>query len=777
MMTLLALLAARAVLSQDRTVMRIHVDQPTVRVSPYLYGIFFEEINCAGDGGIYAELVRNRSFEESDKPLYWSASGSEARVIERPGGVENHHALEWNVPSPSATLANEGYWGMSVQRGQGYRLAFSAKSSPKNLTFSLETESGKTLASTKVAVDGEWKDYEATLTPNRFEPKAKLVVRADSPGTVDLDVVSLFPKTTFKGRPNGLRTDLGSMLAGLKPAFMRFPGGCWVEGDTMATAMRWKRTIGPIGERRTQPNLWQYVSGNGLGYHEYLQMCEDIGAAPLYVINCGMSHREVVPLNQMDEYVQDALDAIEYANGPTTSKWGAIRAQNGHPKSFNLKFMEIGNENGGLRYDERYKLIYNAVHAKYPEIGLVADVWGGTPKSAPVQIVDEHYYSTPQFFFENADRYDKYDRKGPKVYVGEYAVTNGCSAGNLIAAVGEAAFMCGMERNSDQVVMASYAPLFANVNYKKWNPDLINFDGSTSYGTPSYYVQKLFALNRADQVLKSELTGVTESRVEFPVGKVGLGTWNTQSEFKDLKVVKAGKTVFESKQGEGLTSTGGKWTVDGGSIRQTSNEEPSRTIGGTSFGDTYSVSVKARKNVGAEGFLLNFGVASDGDWIWWNVGGWGNSEHGIELSRDGGKEVVSRVRGRIETGRWYDLRVDVTPESIKCYLDGQFIQEAKRPSHRLVHAVAGKVDKSGDIVVKVVNGDQVARPTTILLDGVKGSVTGEVTYLTGNPKDENSIATPRKVTTKRAVVKSAASNVQIVLPPCSVSVYRLHINP
>lgn len=777
MMTLLALLAARAVLSQDRTVMRIHVDQPTVRVSPYLYGIFFEEINCAGDGGIYAELVRNRSFEESDKPLYWSASGSEARVIERPGGVENHHALEWNVPSPSATLANEGYWGMSVQRGQGYRLAFSAKSSPKNLTFSLETESGKTLASTKVAVDGEWKDYEATLTPNRFEPKAKLVVRADSPGTVDLDVVSLFPKTTFKGRPNGLRTDLGSMLAGLKPAFMRFPGGCWVEGDTMATAMRWKRTIGPIGERRTQPNLWQYVSGNGLGYHEYLQMCEDIGAAPLYVINCGMSHREVVPLNQMDEYVQDALDAIEYANGPTTSKWGAIRAQNGHPKSFNLKFMEIGNENGGLRYDERYKLIYNAVHAKYPEIGLVADVWGGTPKSAPVQIVDEHYYSTPQFFFENADRYDKYDRKGPKVYVGEYAVTNGCGAGNLIAAVGEAAFMCGMERNSDQVVMASYAPLFANVNYKKWNPDLINFDGSTSYGTPSYYVQKLFALNRADQVLKSELTGVTESRVEFPVGKVGLGTWNTQSEFKDLKVVKAGKTVFESKQGEGLTSTGGKWTVDGGSIRQTSNEEPSRTIGGTSFGDTYSVSVKARKNVGAEGFLLNFGVASDGDWIWWNVGGWGNSEHGIELSRDGGKEVVSRVRGRIETGRWYDLRVDVTPESIKCYLDGQFIQEAKRPSHRLVHAVAGKVDKSGDIVVKVVNGDQVARPTTILLDGVKGSVTGEVTYLTGNPKDENSIATPRKVTTKRAVVKSAASNVQIVLPPCSVSVYRLHINP
>ena len=269
----------------------------------------------------------------------------------------------------------------------------------------------------------------------------------------------------------------------------------------MSLAYRWKQTIGDPSERRTQYNLWQYHATHGIGYHEYLQMCEDLGAEPLFVINCGMSHKEVVPLDKMGEFVQDALDAIEYANGPVSSTWGALRAKNGHPAPFNLKYMEIGNENGGTAYQERYALFYDAIKAKYPQMHLIADEWSGRPTNRPIEIVDEHYYSTPEFFIANADKYDSYDRAGRKVYVGEYAVTQGCGQGNLRAAVGEAAFMTGLERNSDVVVMASYAPLFANVNYKKWNPDLIDFDSSRVYGIPSYYVQQMFSENRGDVVL------------------------------------------------------------------------------------------------------------------------------------------------------------------------------------------------------------------------------------------------------------------------------------
>src|SRR5581483_2502737 len=488
----------------------VFADKPGHAISPTLYGIFFEDINCSADGGLYAEMVRNRNFEDSDTAEHWEALGHDIGLSidsAHPVTPKNPRALKVEVKSMAsgrAGVINSGFWGMGLTQGVTYEVSFFARGQDVQagrLSVSLESKDGEMYAQAKTGTLGsEWKRWQFKLKPSKSDPQARLAITTSQPGTFFLDMVSVFPARTWKNRPNGLRRDLAQMLKGLDPSFMRFPGGCWVEGDTMDLAYRWKQTVGDPSERRSQYNIWQYHATHGIGYHEYLQLCEDLGAEPLFVINCGMSHKEVVPLEKMSEFVQDALDAIEYANGPVTSQWGALRARNHHPAPFHLKYLEIGNENGGPRYQERYALFYDAIKAKYPEMHLIANEWGGWPNNRPVEIVDEHYYSTPEFFMHNASKYDSYDRSGRKVYVGEYAVTQGCGQGNLRAAVGEAAFMTGLERNSDVVLMASYAPLFANVNYKKWNPDLIDFDSSRVYGLPSYYVQKMFSENRGEAV-------------------------------------------------------------------------------------------------------------------------------------------------------------------------------------------------------------------------------------------------------------------------------------
>jgi len=664
----------------------VEVDKPGHAISPVLYGIFFEDINCSADGGIYAEMVRNRSFEDSDKPEWWEAVGSGAVNFElaldstQPISPRNPHSLRLAIGKLGdgrAGVANNGFWGMAVTKGQTYELSLFARGADGftgPLSVSLESLDGVVYAeATLRRLASDWSRYTCSLKPNTTDPKARLVISTSRPGTFWLDMVSLFPKRTWKNRPNGLRPDLAEMLAGLEPGFVRFPGGCWVEGEVMNTAYRWKQTIGDPSERRTQYNLWQYQATHGVGFHEYLQMCEDLGAEPLFVINCGMSHREVVPLDKMGEFVQDALDAIEYANGPVESRWGAVRSKNGHPAPFKLNYMEIGNENGGRAYQERYPLFYDAIKAKYPQMNLIADEWGGTPKNRPVEIVDEHYYSTPEFFIANAGKYDSYDRAGHKVYVGEYAVTQGCGQGNLRAAVGEAAFMTGMERNSDVVVMASYAPLFANVHYKKWNPDLIDFDSSRVYGIPSYYVQQMFSVNRGDVVLPTTVTA-PEVAPTARSGGIGVGTWNTQAEFKDIKVTRGDETLFACDFADGTkgwTLHGGDWAVEDGALKQKALTDNIRAFAGDKSWSNYTYSLKARKLGGAEGFLIPFLVKDEEAKAWWNIGGWGNTRHAIELDGVAGGDVA----GSIETGRWYEIRIEVKGANIRCFLDDKLIHD------------------------------------------------------------------------------------------------------
>ncbi|MHB9005029.1 MAG: alpha-L-arabinofuranosidase C-terminal domain-containing protein, partial [Coriobacteriia bacterium] len=619
--------------AETNTFLHIKADEPSRPVSPLLYGIFYEDINHAADGGIYAELIRNRSFEDTLPPDGCTVSNG---IMRTPDGWETKFAdtdqipgwnLAVNAPAEgtailddqviindanprslriesdcskggSVSIVNEGYWGIRIDEGAGYRLSFFAKTDlpSTSVTVSLQSADGKVYA--EQIIDGitdQWEQYQCMLTSSGTDKGGRLVITTSDTGTLWLDVVSLFPEATWNRRENGLRADLMQMLADMKPAFMRFPGGCFVEGITPDTAFQWKNTIGPIHERKGHWNLWGYRTTNGLGYHEYLQMCEDLGAEPMYVFNCGMTCQArkggPVPAEELGKWIQDALDAVEYANGPVDSTWGSVRAKAGHPEPFNMKFMEIGNENFGPDYEERYKKFYDALKEHHPEIRLITNA---PVSGSPMEILDEHYYPDPTFFLSNWTKYDFYDRQGPEIYVGEYACTQGCGQGNLAAALGEAAFMTGMERNADVVTMSSYAPLFVNINDRTWNPDAICFDNSSCYGTPSYHVQAMFAQNRPDGTLAHEFNGPMDFDTHPANGCIGLSTWAAKSEYKDIRVTNGDTVLYESNFNSGAGEwkpVRGEWEIVDGAYRQISDSPDTFTATGDTNWKDYTITL------------------------------------------------------------------------------------------------------------------------------------------------------------------------------------------
>ena len=775
--------AARAQVS-----ITVDASQPTHRLSPLMYGIFFEEINHAGDGGLYAELVRNRSFEEGSAPAGWEltipADADAAWAIDTslPLNENNPSSLRLSITrvgGAPVAVANNGYWGIPVTKGRRYRLSFYARRDEVfrgPITVSIEGKGGQRYASAAVRnIDTQWGRHQCTLTPNSTDPSARLVLSFPSAGTVWLDMVSLFPRDTYKRRPNGPRPDLARLLADLRPSFCRFPGGCFVEGDRLENSLRWKTTVGDISRRRTHWNLWGYYSTNGLGFHEYLQLCEDLRAEPLFVINCGMAHEGVVPLDQLDEWVQDALDAIAYAND-TTGPWAELRAANGHPKPFNLRYIEIGNENSGPAYEERYARFYDAIKSRYPQVQIIANV---AVSSRPMDILDEHFYSSPEWFVANATRYDRYRRGGPHIFVGEYAVTQRCGRGNLLAAVAEAFFMTGLERNADLVVMASYAPLFVNVNDRRWNPDLICFDGTRAYGTPSYYAQQLFSRNRGDVVLKTEVRGTLPETQPPIAGGVGVGTWLTQAEFADLQVTKGGDALLSADFTAGanpLSLVRGSWQTADGALRQTGTQSDCRALVlNTSWSD-YTLSLRARKLGGREGFLIIFGARDAHNLYWWNIGGWGNTKHAVERETDGSRSIVGpEVPGRIETGRWYDIRVELRGRTIRCFLDGRLVHEFEDAAPQTVGAVASRGERARQIIIKAVNFSPNEQPAEINIVGVKRlKSTGTVTVLTSaDPNDENSLDQPTKVAPVTRRLRGIGPTFTYTMPPYSVNILKL----
>ncbi len=579
--------------AQNIKSINVLVNKPTVKVSPTMWGIFFEDINFAADGGLYAELVKNRSFEFSKPLMGWKeikgegGNGTTLIINRGEANANNPRFARITVIGNNGYygLDNEGFRGMGIQKDKQYNFSVFARKGSGNVKMKLRLLSadGKEIGTAALqAFTNKWAKYEVPFIATATDAKAHLAVEFSGGGVLDIDMVSLFPKDTWKNRPNGLRADLAQLLADMKPGFVRFPGGCIVEGRDLANRYQWKKTVGKVEDRELIINRWNtefsyrstpdYFQSYGLGFFEYFQLAEDIGAEPLPILNCGMACQynsaEVAPLDHLDPFIQDALDLVEFANGPVTSKWGKLRASMGHPAPFNLKMMGVGNEQWDVQYLDRYKLFAKALNAKYPAIKLITSS-GPSPagdkfeflqkelRAQKANFLDEHYYQSPDWFFQNASRYDNYDRNSSKIFAGEYAAhvkepnnpkeAEGRNA--WLSALAEAAFMTGLERNADVVQMASYAPLLAHVEAWQWRPDMIWFDNLRAVGTPNYYVQKLFANNKGTDVVPTLMDG------NILAGKDSLYASSTIDKNKKLVIVKlinvSGKRVQVKLNQEG----------------------------------------------------------------------------------------------------------------------------------------------------------------------------------------------------------------------------------
>ncbi|MBP3357200.1 MAG: carbohydrate binding domain-containing protein [Rikenellaceae bacterium] len=532
----LCLLGAAHAQNTDPVEIKVETKNEIAAIRPNMYGIFFEDINFGADGGLYAELVKNRSFDFPNHLTGWVAWGdvkieNADPCFER---MPNYAVLSLDGNSLTGTgLDNEGFKGIGLKKGESYRIRFYAKvpRGTQTLQFELVDDRNNNPVKAKIEVSGdEWKEYSLPVESTFTCAKSRLRVRLASKGSVLLDHVSMFPARTWKGREGGMREDLAQALCDLHPGVFRFPGGCIVEGTNLETRYQWKNTVGRPENRPLNINRWNYTfphklfpdyfQSYGLGFFEYFQLCEDFGADALPVLSCGISCQyelgQLVPCDELQPYIDDALDLIEFANGDPSTPWGKVRAEMGHPEPFGLKMIAIGNEQWDAVYPERLELFVKAIRAEYPEILIVGssgpsasgdrfDYLWPEMKRLGVDLVDEHYYMSPDWFFANAGRYDDYDRKGPKVFAGEYASHDQPHGkpNHFLAALSEAAFMTGLERNADVVWLATYAPLFAHKDAWQWNPDLIWFDNMTHIVTPNYYVQQLYSLYKGTDALRT----------------------------------------------------------------------------------------------------------------------------------------------------------------------------------------------------------------------------------------------------------------------------------
>lgn len=750
----------------------IRVENKEMPISGDLFGIFFEDLNYAADGGLYPERVQNRSFEYSREDNRDWHSLSFWRVLQDEDGqvrisVETDNPLNANNPHYAVLsvekkggrngLSNDGFDGIVLTKGEKYDVSLFARtfsSNPVSIVIKVENPEGDILGQTKLSgLKKEWTKHQSVIEATADEANARFIVLISGTGQIGLDMISLFPQKTFKNRPNGLRPDLAQVIADLKPKFIRFPGGCLVHGDGLENMYRWKESIGPIEERKAQRNIWRYHQTLGLGYFEYFQFCEDIGAKPLPVVPAGVCcqnsgnylnlvprGQQGLPLEKMDEYVQEVLDLVEYANGPVTSKWGAKRAEAGHPEPFNLEYLGVGNEDViSETFRVRYKMINDAVKAKYPDIIVIGTTGPFTDgrdydegwkyaRQEKLPMVDEHGYKSPAWFWENLKRFDFYERAGTSVYLGEYAAHDTGRANTLRSALAEAAYMTSLERNGDLVRLSSYAPLLAKQGHTQWRPDMIYFDNVSITPSINYYVQQLFSVNRGDAYLPTTVkiqTSPTSELTATPNG-VLLGSWDTKARFDEIKIINGDKVVLNESfdnTGKNWEPLSGQWRSSDGVYSQSSDETPALSM--YPFEDNqsgYTVTLKAMKTEGTEGFLVGFGALDANDYYWLNLGGWGNTRHAIEKTMNGARSAVgSSVNGRIESNRWYDIKIQVVDSRIKCYLDGELIINVTDRGFVKTPDVAASTVRdttTGDVILKIVSKADEAIPVEIDLSDI-----------------------------------------------------------
>lgn len=786
-------------------------------LSPLQYGIFYEEINHGGDGGLYAELVRNRSFEDNTStPEGWRGLGNASLGLSSANLLNNAqgHALKLTIRAAGAGVRNEGFWGMDIREGETYTLTFWARTDEPYqgmMSAELQNDSRQNLGSTdfEVSLTNEWQKFSMQLTATSSATKGWLALKAAEPMVVYLDVVSLMPPT-YKDRPNGCRRDLAEMLAMLHPKFVRFPGGCYIEGtwqDNLTNRFEWKKTIGPIEERPGHWNInWGYRVSDGLGLHELLQLTEDIGAEPLFVCNIGLGHGWMQDYQDLGSYIQEALDLMEYCNGDVSTTYGAMRAANGHPEPFGLRLIEIGNENYNYsfnnnndqsdHYAERYKLFYDAIKAKYPETILIGNVesWGTDDPSwrngNPVDAVDEHYYRSTSWFSQQYNKYDNFNRDNYLVYAGEYAVTSDFGTlGHLNAALAEAIYMAGMERNSDVCFMASYAPIFCNENHPSpWMPDMIRFNASASFGTPSYWVQQMMASNVGHQNITWQEHG---NSFYSENAAIALSSWSTAVTYDNVKVTDGqGQMLYATDFSDAeeyrqhWSAVGGAWNISGGALNQTSTTMQGLcNVCPVQCGEDYTVELDATKNSGNEGFLIAFSYGGQDNFIWWNLGGWNNTQHAIEQCLGGSKRTLAKLAGSLNQGQTYHLRIVKTGNEVFCYIDDSLSFHIILPDVRKIYTAAALNQAEDTLIVKIINMGE-AEEVVFRTEDFQWAGQPRMQVLTsGSGLDENSMTEQDKVKPEQWTMdegqwtmadgQSSVSECQLSIPPHSLSI--LHI--
>ncbi len=852
----------------------IEVEEEIHDISDLLFGIFFEDINFAADGGLYAEMVVNRSFEYLDYAAGdafhgWNTVGNataEVKLNDTANALNenntNYLVLSNNGETP-AGIANVGFLdGISVEANKNYKFSLYAKA--------LDGYNGKIYAQLcsgdEVIGKGEissitddWKKYNLTLSCSKTDfENATLHVLADN-GTVALDMISLFPEDTFKGRENGMRKDLSIMLEELEPKFLRFPGGCITEGNDKETAYSWKDSIatgsdglplefdgryGDIAARKQGINLWTNLGitddpnpsfmSYGLGFYEYFQLAEDIGAVGVPVIQCGlycqMRGKGPVDMNsdEFKQYVQDMHDLVEFCRGDVNSTWGKVRTSLGHPEPFELKYICIGNENEGQVYFERYQVFldsFNEAKSKNPALydgieliyssgasdGTHSEQYIKSYEYAKEQLgnsdiaedfagaTDQHYYNEPQWFLRNADYYDQENYKRTvdemtdtpyggaiQVFLGEYAARSN----TLRAALAEAAYMTGLERNGDIVRMAAYAPLFGNLTATHWSPDLIWFNNHHVTGSISYYVQKLFSVNTGTKTLSSSLDGA--KIVQTPLsGRVGVGTWYTSAEFDNVEIVSNdnGKKLGSDKFSINTfwwnwdNATDGDFKVKNGKLVQTNTWMPYSDTGivayyGDDSWENYTYTVDATKLAGDEGFIIPFAVKDTKNCYFWNIGGWGNTVSALQQIENGiktGKIMGTDKPFTVEEGKTYQLKVVVNGTKVQCYIDGvlyvdyDFAYDAEAEAYQVV-----STDENGDVIIKIVNVTDTSKVFAVNAEGANVKSKAKVYQVAGNSLgNDNILGAKEDCIMEEFTVDGFSDKFNYTVPAYSVTCIRL----
>ena len=853
----------------------VEVEDEIHDISDLLFGIFFEDINFAADGGLYAEMVVNRSFEftelaVNDQLYGWNTvNGATANVKINADDCLNENNKNYLVlenPSDSLSgIANVGFLdGISIEENKNYNFSVYAKGiDGYSGEVTVRLVSGtETVAEGKIdSVTSEWQKYSVKLACSKTDFTDAYLQVLIGKGKAAFDMISLFPEDTFKGRENGMRKDLGEMLEALEPKFLRFPGGCITEGYDYETLYNWKNSIGTgsnglplefgggygdVAARKQGINLWTNISATddpypcfmtyGLGFFEYFQLAEDIGAVGVPVINCGiycqMRGKGGVDMNsdEFRQYVQDMHDLIEFCRGGADTTWGKVRVSLGHPEPFELKYICIGNEQENEVYFERYQVFldsFNEAKAKNPalydgiELIYSAGPFDATNSKSYLKsyeyakeqlgnsdnaadfagATDQHYYNPPEWFLKNTDYYDEHNYRRSvdemtdtpyggaiQVFLGEYAA----KSNTLKAALAEAAYMTGLERNGDIVRMAAYAPLFGNLTATHWSPDLIWFNNHQVTGSISYYVQKLFSKNTGTKLLKSELDGAKIDQKPLS-GRVGIGTWYTSAEFDNVKVVdnKSGKTLGY----DGFSLPLNFWwnwdnvydsedfKIKNGKLVQTNVWMPYNDTGKVAyFGNDdwtdYTFTVEATKLEGDEGFIIPFAVKDTQNNWFWNIGGWGNTVSCLQQIDNGIKsgEIAGTSRPfTAETGKTYNLKVEVSGTKVKCYIDDVLYVDcdtAKTAESEAYHVVS--TDESGDIIIKIVNVTDSSRVVAIDLGTAKLNSTATVNQVAGNSLgNDNILGAKEDCIMEEFTVNGISNKFNYTVPQYSVTSIRI----